>query len=309
MSPALIVHGGAWKIPDELWPAHQSGCRRALDAGWAVLDSGGSALEAVVGAVRVLEDDPVFDAGVGSVLNRDGYCELDAAVMEGASQGFGAVGAVRRYANPVELALRVLGDGRHCLLVGAGAEAFAAESGLEPVEPESLIIPRELELHRRRNREGFRLESQFEPGDTVGAVALDAAGHLACANSTGGTSFKLPGRIGDSCLPGCGLYAEDDTAAVCCTGWGEQIMRRALARQIVTRLADGGVVEEVVDRALGELAALPHGRAGVIGLTAAGRPIHRHNTPRMAWSARRRSGETLEPADPRPPPPDRRTDR
>ncbi|MBD3372247.1 MAG: peptidase T [Candidatus Coatesbacteria bacterium] len=283
--PGIIVHGGAWNIPDDQWSAHLAGCRAAASAGHALLREGADAVEAVTAAVRVLEDDPTFDAGYGSVLNRDGCCELDAAVMEGAELHLGAVAAVRRLANPILAARLVMDQRRHCLLVGEGAELFARENGLELCDPAELVVEREAELWRRRRREGFSLEAEFQRGDTVGAVALDSAGNLAAANSTGGTGFKHPGRVGDSCLPGCGLYADNRFGACCCTGWGEQIMRLSLAARVILALRAGVAAVDAVDDALEDLRRMKRGRGGVIGLTPDGEILCGFNTPRLAWLA------------------------
>src|SRR5215212_7916280 len=229
MPISLIVHGGAWDIPDDEVAEHQAGCRAALEAGWRVLDRGGAALDAVEAAVRVLEDAPIFDAGVGSVLNRDGDVELDAAIMDGPTLRSGAVAAVRRVRNPITLARRVL-ESQVILLVGPGAERFAESAGLPLCDPAELIVERERTRWRELlKQEDFRSQDAFgarqadkqtsrqadkqiantdalavspsflaNPGDTVGCVALDRDGHLAAGTSTGGTANKLPGRVGDS---------------------------------------------------------------------------------------------------------------
>jgi beta-aspartyl-peptidase (threonine type) len=231
MQPALIVHGGAWAIPADELEAHKEGCRRALDVGWQLLAQGRSALDAVEAAVRVLEDDPAFDAGVGSVLNRDGIVELDAAIMEGEQLRSGAVAAVRRIRNPITLARRVL-ESQVILLTATGAERFAESVGIPFCDPSELIVARERERWTALLKQGpVRAQDAFvaNPGDTVGAVALDQRGHLAAGTSTGGTANKLPGRVGDSPLIGCGLYADDQSGACSSTGWGESIIKVVLA--------------------------------------------------------------------------------
>jgi beta-aspartyl-peptidase (threonine type) len=283
--PVIIVHGGAWNIPSGQWPAHLDGCRRAARAGYAELARGASALDAVEAAVCVLEDDPTFDAGVGSVLGRDGYPELDSSVMDGAGLRLGGVIGVRRYANPVRIARAVLEDGRHCLLTGAGAELFARESGFTACDPGALILDRERAAWERHRTEGFNLREKFERSDTAGAVALDSRGDLAAGNSTGGVSFKHPGRVGDSALPGCGLYADNRYGACCCTGWGEPIMRLVLAKGVVDDLERGLAPEEAARRALARLDGFENGRGGVIILTPDGDVVARYNTPRMAWAS------------------------
>src|SRR5262245_38060735 len=247
MPLALIVHGGAWDIPDDEVAEHQAGCRQALAVGWGVLEAGGAALDAVEAAVRILEDAPIFDAGVGSVLNRDGDVELDAAVMDGATLRSGAVAAVRRVRNPITLARRVL-ESHVILLVAQGAERFAESVGLPLCDPAELIVARE----RRRwaellAKEDFRTPDAFgakpstlsHPSDNVGAVALDRHGHLAAGTSTGGTSNKPPGRVGDSPLIGCGLYADDQTGGCSSTGWGESIIKVLLAKTATDLIGAG----------------------------------------------------------------------
>ena len=243
MGLAIIVHGGAWDIPADLQADHVAGCRAAAEAGWAVLAAGGSALDAVEAAVRVMEDHPVFDAGRGSHLNRDGEVELDAGMMDGRTLMAGAVASVTRIANPISLARRVLHDSEHVFLVGAGAERFAQDAGIPFCQPADLVIERERllwEARRRTKDEGrpttddrraaFGATDTVGAADTVGAVALDAAGNLAVGNSTGGTMYKHPGRVGDTPIIGCGLYADNLLGAAACTGWGEQIMKTVLAK-------------------------------------------------------------------------------
>ncbi|MCU0503099.1 MAG: isoaspartyl peptidase/L-asparaginase, partial [Anaerolineae bacterium] len=233
MGLAIIVHGGAWDIPAELQAEHVAGCRAAAEAGWAVLAAGGSALDAVEAAVRVMEDHPVFDAGRGSHLNRDGEVELDAGMMDGRTLMAGAVASVTRIANPISLARRVLHDSEHVFLVGAGAERFAQDAGIPLCRPADLVIERE----RRLWEDGGRTTFGSGAADTVGAVALDGAGNLAVGNSTGGTMYKHPGRVGDTPIIGCGLYADNLSGAAACTGWGEQIMKTVLAKTAVDQIA------------------------------------------------------------------------
>lgn len=292
--PAIIVHGGAWNIPAEQWPPHREGCLMAARAGYAELTRGAAALDAVVTAVRRLEDDPIFDAGVGSVLNRDGYPELDSAVMDGAELRFGGVVGLRRFANPIHLARAVLEDGGHCLLAGEGAELFARERGIPECDPAVLILDREREAWERHRSEGFNLEKKFtRPRDTAGAAALDSAGNLAVGNSTGGISFKHPGRIGDSALPGCGIYADNRYGACCCTGWGEQIMRAVLAKGVVDDLERGLDPAKAARSALGRLSRFEDGRGGLIILTPRGETEAYYNTPRMAWASVDPGGERV----------------
>jgi len=230
--PTIIVHGGAGANPAEAGDFRQ-GVRDAALAGWRVLADGGAALDAVESAVRALEDDPRFNAGRGSVLNRNGVVEVDASIMEGDRLQCGAVAAVPRIANPITLARRVLESRRQVLLVGEGALAFARSVGIPECDPASLVTDRQ----RRRHAELAR-ELAARGGGTVGAVALDRNGTIAAATSTGGTPGKLPGRVGDSALIGCGTYADSSIGGVSCTGDGEAIMRVVLGHRALQYLKD-----------------------------------------------------------------------
>jgi len=227
------VHGGAWAIPDEMVDAHLDGVRAAIAAGWSVLNKGGSAVDAVEEAVVIMENDDAFDAGRGSFLNRDGKVQLDALIMDGATLRAGGVGCVEHIANPVRAARKVLGESPHVYFVAEGAERFAQEHGIPLCENEDLILPREIERLRALQSSTTKTEELFAPTishDTVGAVALDTSGDIAAATSTGGTLNKAPGRLGDSSLIGCGCYADNQSAAVSTTGWGEPIMKLVLAK-------------------------------------------------------------------------------
>jgi len=318
MSISLIVHGGAWDIPDDEVAEHQAGCRAALEAGWLVLERGGAALDAVEAAVRVLEDAPIFDAGVGSVLNRDGDAELDAAIMDGPSLRSGAVAAVRRLRNPITLARRVL-ESQVILLVGPGAERFAESAGLPLCDPAELIVERERARWQALLAQSeFRAQDAFgarpgegvkgrrgeeanrdahpltpspshplvNPGDTVGCVALDRAGRLAAGTSTGGTANKLPGRVGDSPLIGAGLYADNQTGGCSTTGWGESIMKVLLAKTATDLIGAGHDPMVAARQAIDLLARRVGGLGGCILLDSAGRVGFAFNTPRMAYAYR-----------------------
>jgi beta-aspartyl-peptidase (threonine type) len=303
MPLSLIVHGGAWDIPDEEADEHQDGCRRALDAGWRVLEAGGTALDAVEAAVRVLEDAPIFDAGVGSVLNRDGEVELDAAVMDGATLRSGAVAAVRRVRNPITLARRVL-ESHVILLVAQGAERFAEQVGIPLCDPAELIVERErrkwaelLAQPDAQTQDTFgakpALRPMAQPSDTVGAVALDRNGNLAAGTSTGGTPNKLPGRVGDSPLIGCGLYADDQTGGCSSTGWGESIIKVLLAKTATDLIGVGHEPMVAAQMAIDTLAQRVGGYGGCILLDGRGRPGFAFNTPRMAYAYRADDGRVV----------------
>jgi beta-aspartyl-peptidase (threonine type) len=231
MKPSLIVHGGAWDIPDEAVEACHVGCRRALEAGWAILSRDGSALDAVEAAIIVLEDEPVFDAGYGSHLNLDGRVECDAIIMNGANLRAGAAAGLQRVKNPIRLARKILENCPHMMLVADGAERFATEHGLALCDPEDLICEAEREAWRRCSQDKHAAaHHRGHEQDTVGAVALDREGRLFAGTSTGGTCCKLPGRVGDSPLIGCGCYADSEAGGVSCTGYGEAIMKVVMAK-------------------------------------------------------------------------------
>ncbi|HYW02452.1 MAG TPA: isoaspartyl peptidase/L-asparaginase [Gammaproteobacteria bacterium] len=248
---AIVVHGGAGRLGPERREPVLAGCRRAALAGRAVLDDGGSALDAVEAAVRALEGDPLFNAGRGAVLRSTGGIELDAALMEGAGLRAGGVAAVRNLANPVRGARAVLEDGRHVLMVGPGAEEFVHAAGIPRCDPETLVT----------GEQGRRWHDRF---GTVGCVAMDPHGNLAAATSTGGKPGDLPGRVGDSGLIGAGTWADAGTA-VSCTGHGEAIIRAAAAVRIADDVAAGRTADAAARRALARLRRLD-GRGGMIVL-------------------------------------------
>ena len=288
--PVLVVHGGAWAIPDDMVEVHLRGVRNAVAAGWRALEAGGSALDAVEEAVVIMEDDETFDAGRGSFLNRDGKVQLDAFIMEGATLRGGGVGCVERLRNPVRAARKILSESTHVYFVAEGAERFATEHGIPLCRNEDLIIPREIERLReyQSHLEEHRADL-FAPTishDTVGAVALDRDGHIAAATSTGGTLNKDPGRLGDSSLIGCGCYADDLSAAASTTGWGEPIMKLVLAKWAADRVESGNLPEWAAKEAMNYLKQRLNGHGGIILLDAQGRFGIAHNTPRMAWAFR-----------------------
>ena len=303
MKPSLIVHGGAWDIPDEAVDACKAGCERALAAGWSILNQAGSALDAVQAAVMVLEDDPAFDAGFGSHLTLDGHVECDAIVMDGATLRAGSVAALRRIRNPIRLARHVLENCPHMMLVADGAERFAADQGLELCRPDDLIADAERDawLKCRNSKHAAAHHRGHEQG-TVGAVALDSDGRLFAATSTGGTCCKLPGRVGDSPLIGCGCYADAEVGGVSCTGYGEAIMKVVLAKtaadflrhpvgtdpnlspSILPKPTTPDVAALAAREAVSVLAKRTHATGGVILLDRKGNPGFAFNTPRMAYA-------------------------
>jgi L-asparaginase / beta-aspartyl-peptidase len=285
MQPSLIVHGGAWDIPDEAIDACNAGCLRALRAGWAVLTNGGHALDAIEAAITVLEDDPVFDAGYGSHLNLDGEIECDAIVMDAATLRAGAAAGLRHIKNPIRVARAILEHGPHMMLICDGAERFAVEHDIALCDPEELISPAEREAWERCRQDAHAAEHHrgHEQG-TVGAVALDEQGRLFAATSTGGTCCKLPGRVGDSPLIGCGCYADGETGAVSSTGYGEAIMKVVLAKTACDFLRPASSTPaRAAQAAVQLLANRGKGTGGLILLDKNGNPGFSFNTPRMAY--------------------------
>lgn len=281
--PALIVHGGAWNIPDAAVAACRAGCERALERGWAILAKGGRAIDAVEAAIMVLEDDPVFDAGTGAHLNRDGHIELDAIMMDGDTLRAGSVAAVHGIKNPITLARRVLERSPHMMLVGRGAEQFAREEGLPFCDESALIVDREREIWRDFRATGCDPDFGTAAKGTVGAVARDIHGSLIAATSTGGTLGKHPGRVGDSPLIGCGCYADTTAGGVSTTGEGEAIMRIVMAKTAVEMMRAGHTPVAAAESCLRLLRDRAHGVGGLILLDASGTPGFAFSTPRMAY--------------------------
>ena len=289
MTPTLLIHGGAWAMPDEAVAAHEHGITQALAAGYALLEQGASAVDAVEAAVALMEDDATFDAGRGSFLTQDGRVQMDALLMNGENLRTGGVACVERLRNPIRAARLVLDKSPHVYFVGTGAERFARQHGMALCDNMDLVVPREQQrLHQAQADElAGRPDSTFSGGlhshDTVGAVALDTHGNLAAATSTGGTLNKAPGRVGDSSLIGCGCYADNLSAAVSLTGWGEPIMKLVLGKWAVDRVAAGASPEQAAQAAIDYLFRRLGGHGGIILLGPDGRIGIAHNTPRMAW--------------------------
>jgi len=265
-NPALIVHGGAGPSPVAERPLRQAAVDRALAAGWAVIGNG--ALVAAVAAVRQLEDEPLLNAGIGACLNSDGEVELDAGVMLGADLRAGGAACLRDVRHPIDLAVAVMEDGRHVLLAAAGASRFAREHGVEMADPAIFVTDR-------------KRQQLLEGADTVGAVARDGEGRMAVAVSTGGRTGKLPGRIGDSPIPGAGFYADDRFGAVCGTGVGEAFIRLGLARLMVIELQHGMDAASVAKGAIEYLGQAMQAGGGVILIPREGAPQAAFNTPAM----------------------------
>lgn len=293
MKPSLIVHGGAWDIPDDAVEACQTGCQRALTAGWSILTSGGSAVDAIEAAIVVLENDPVFDAGFGSHLNLDGKVECDAIVMDGATLRAGAAATLQRIRNPIRLARKILETCPHMMLVAEGAERYAKANGISLCDNKELISPAEWSAWQQCKKDAHAAKHHrgHEQG-TVGAVAIDSQGALFAATSTGGTCCKLPGRVGDSPLIGCGCYADSEAGGVSSTGYGEAIMKVVMAKAAVDRLrgsaeptsdSPSGRPMRVAEQTIAELARRTKATAGLILLDREGDPGFAFNTPRLAY--------------------------
>ena len=320
-SPILIVHGGAWAIPPEAEVDHERGVRAALEAGSKILSRGGTALDAVEAAVVVLEDDPTFDAGRGSFLTSDSRVQLDALLMDGGRMKAGGVACVEHLRNPIRAARLVLEESQHVYFVGQGAEEFAHAHGMPLISNSELVLDRErTRLAEAQSRQAAGLADNTFSGqdtplatlphhlrddkspetahphssprahnpnmdshDTVGAVAIDSAGNLAAATSTGGTLNKTPGRVGDSSLIGCGCYADNLSAAVSLTGWGEPIMKLVLGKWATDRVMNGTPPELAANEAIEYLYNRLGGHGGIILLGPDGRFGLAHNTPGMAY--------------------------
>jgi len=301
-------------MPDDTVEAHKRGVRNALAAGWRVLERGGKALDAVEEAVVVMEEDDTFDAGIGSFLTRDGHVQMDALIMDGATMKAGGVGCVERVRSAIRLSRLVLDQSPHVYFVAEGAERFAQEHGMKLIDNAELVIPREIERLKEAQKRAAQgapdttfagqsaKEREFGVGedtaelashDTVGAVALDASGNIAAATSTGGTVNKAPGRVGDSSLIGSGCYADNQGAAVSCTGWGEPIMKLVLAKWAADQVANGKTPQQATDDAIALLHRRLGGHGGMIVLDAKGRIGIAHNTPRMAWGVKSAVGEEV----------------
>jgi beta-aspartyl-peptidase (threonine type) len=266
---ALIVHGGAGTVPPAERQARQGAVEKALEAGWSQIGDG--ALAAALAAVRHMEDEPLLNAGIGACLNADGEVELDAGIMEGAELRAAGVAGLRDIRHPIDLAEAVLRDGRAVILAGSGASRFAREHGVETCDPAIFITDR-------------KRQALLEGADTVGAVARDSDGHLAVAVSTGGINGKLPGRIGDSPIPGAGFYADDHFGAVCGTGKGEAFIRLGLARLMVIELEHSMDAAAVATGAVMMLSRLMKAGGGVIVLGCKGAPEAAFNTTDMPWA-------------------------
>jgi beta-aspartyl-peptidase (threonine type) len=287
---SLVVHGGAWNIPGDQAEAHRKGVLNALKAGWEVLKDGGTAVDAVERSIVVMENDETFNAGRGSALDAAGEIELDASIMEGGTFRAGAVASVQNVANPISVARAIMEKSDTVLLVGLGATRFAKEHGIATCGQDALITGREIARWRDAQASGKGTPVRRKgasrspsPGDTVGAVALDAKGSIASGTSTGGTPNRPQGRVGDSALIGCGTYADNTLGGVSSTGVGEAIISVVLAKSVIEMMqANGDDPERAAKDAIAVLKKRTRGEGGVIVLSASGGVGIAFNTPRMA---------------------------
>lgn len=316
---AIVVHGGAGVIERKTMDAkteaaYRASLAQAIDAGAKVLDQGGASIDAVEAVIKILEDDPLFNAGRGAVFTAEGKNELDAAIMDGATLKAGAIAGVTRTRHPISLARAVMEKSPHVMLIGAGADAFAGQAGLEQVDPSFFFTERRWQgLVKELKKEGLPVpprpagappeptqpQSEIETPDahkygTVGVVALDKQGNIAAGTSTGGTQAKKWGRVGDSPILGAGTYASNQSCAVSATGTGEYFIRLGVAREICNLVFFKGMpVQKAADEVIHkELEAL-HGDGGVIALTPDGQMAWSFNTPGM-YRARQAEGGKAE---------------
>ena len=294
----LVIHGGAGVIErSRISPEKDREIRAALDrslqVGERILARGGKALDAVEAAVRVLEDDPNFNAGKGAVLTFEGTHELDASIMDGRNRAAGAVAGASATRNPISLARAIMEKSDHVFLSGDGADAFSREQKLEQVGQSYFTTPdRKRQLEELKSKNVSALEVEYKYG-TVGAVALDADGHVAAATSTGGMTGKRWGRIGDSPVIGAGTYADDRACAVSATGHGEYFIRVGVAQEICSRARIGGESgKAAADAVMAEVKALG-GTGGVIVVTPKGEMAYSFNTPGMYRGMASKAGRSV----------------
>ena len=283
VKPVIVIHGGAWDIPDDQVDENLKGIEEAVKKGWETLAEGGSALDAVVAAVNSMEDDPIFDAGIGSVLTEDGKIEMDALIMEGENLGAGAVAGLTDVRYPIKLARLVMEKTPHVLMIGEGARRLAEEFKVERLTQDKLVT------ENARNELADWLEKKKRGAtfghETVGAVALDSEGNIAAATSTGGMTGKKVGRVGDVPIIGSGGYADNRVGGVSSTGHGEAILKVNLAKLVLTYVDAGMGIKEAADKALGYMKVRVDGTGGVVALDSEGNVAHAFTTSRMIWAS------------------------
>ncbi|MFM8846138.1 MAG: isoaspartyl peptidase/L-asparaginase family protein [Gammaproteobacteria bacterium] len=293
---AIAIHGGAGVIPrDQLGPddgaSYRAGLAEALDAGYAVLAAGGSSLDAVTTAVRLLEDNPLFNAGKGAVLAHDGYAELDASIMEGRTLAAGAVTGLRHVKNPIDLARRVMENSPHVFLSGTGAEEFALTQDLTLVPNEYFVTPTRKRQLERVLQGRVQARNELQGLGTVGAVAVDAQGNIAAATSTGGMTNKRWGRIGDAPVIGAGTYANNASCAVSATGHGEYFIRSVVAYDICALVEyRGWTLEKAAKEVVHGKLIQRGGEGGIIAVDPQGNVVMQFNSPGMFRGMRDSAG-------------------
>ncbi len=291
--PMIVVHGGAGNIPSNYEEQYNEGVLEAVRTGWKKLDDTNNALEAVVEAVKSMEDNPTFNAGYGSTLTIKGTVEMDALVIDGSSLRMGGVMRVSKVKNPIVLSKAILEENHHVLYAGEGAHMIAQELGFELIDPEQLITPRSrdlLEKYIKKLEEENKNKKLAGKTGTVGAVAIDSKGRLAAATSTGGIRGKKIGRVGDTPIPGAGTWA-DDIMAFSATGVGEWIIRSTLGLRTKTYLLSSKTTEIALMRALEDMKHLVNGTAGAIIITKEKGWAAIHTTKNMAWAKKSADGE------------------
>ncbi len=281
----IVVHGGAWNIPENLVGDSIKGVEDATKIGWEILENGGSALDAVEAAVMNLEDNPTFDAGIGSVLTENGEIEMDAMIMDGKFLNAGAVAGIRDIKNPIHLARLVMEHTDHVMLIGEGAMRFAKEMKVPRISQELLLTDEALAAWNKYRQFKKAVSTFFSGHDTVGAVAIDQEGNLAAATSTGGITGKKPGRVGDSPIIGAGGYADNRIGAASATGHGESILKVVLSRQALFYVQQGVSVIAAAKKALSMMKARVNGHGGLILVDVLGNYAAQFNTEKMAWAA------------------------
>jgi beta-aspartyl-peptidase (threonine type) len=318
---AIVLHGGAGVIEratmdPKTEAAYRASLKQATEAAAQVLEKGGTSIDAVEAAIRILEDDPLFNAGRGAVFTAEGKNELDSAIMDGATLKAGSVAGVTRTRHPISLARAVMEKSPHVMLIGAGADAFAAQAGLEEVDPSFFFTERRWQsLVKQLKKEGRPIPArpagappppaapvaEIEPADahkfgTVGVVALDRQGNIAAGTSTGGTQGKRWGRVGDSPIIGAGTYASNQSCAVSATGTGEYFIRLTVAREVCALVQYKGMkLQQAADEVIHKQLDALHGDGGLIAITADGQLAWSFNTPGM-YRARLAEGGQLQVA-------------
>lgn len=281
---AIVIHGGAGGSPrnSEEEINYRNKLVEALDSGFTILKNGGSSISAVESAIRVMEASPLFNAGVGSVLNEDGIVEMDASIMEGKELKAGAVAGIKHFLHPISIARLVMEKSPHVLLAGDGAERFASSCGFQPIPKDSLITPNILE--------GWKSIKESRKG-TVGAVAIDRNGNIAAGTSTGGMMMKMVGRIGDSPIIGAGTYANNRTCGISCTGWGEYFIKQSAAFQVSMLIElNNYTLEKSIKEVLRKIKQMG-ATGGIIGIDKFGNIYMDFTTDAMPRAFRNSRGE------------------